>query len=247
MSDDFGLVVKNNSGGTMFDSRRGMNSYVIREMGTASAVSDTTNISDELIFIRPPVGQTGALGSKILYASPRVNGYPCGFYQYDDSTRVWGPVTLDYFVVTHSKNITFTDGHGLQVRNSDDSVQFDSRSIKLGSHFLITTYHPPHSVPGDGGQQYFLGDVNDYWEIGKWTLGLMGSQLGEAAETIALQGIQFFGDEPRAWGIYDQFGEEGGSLGAPVGVDDDIETGSLNNTSRTYRDIRQMIVSAELL
>ena len=74
MSNDFGLVVKNNSGGTMFDSRKGMNSYVIREMGTASAVSDTTNIVDELIFIRPPVGQTAALGSKILYASPRVNG-----------------------------------------------------------------------------------------------------------------------------------------------------------------------------
>ena len=243
MSNDFGLVVKNNSGGTMFDSRKGMNSYVIREMGTASAVSDTTNIVDELIFIRPPVGQTAALGSKILYASPRVNGQACGFYQYDDSTRIWSSVTLDYFVVSHSKNITFSDGYGVQVRNSDGSVQFDSRSVKLGNHFLITSYHPPYSVTGDGGQRYSLGDVNDYWEIGKWTMGVMG---GNPADAIALQGIQFFGDEPRAWGIYDQFGEEGGFSGG-FGGGEPGGPGSLSNTSRTYRDIRQMIVSAELV
>jgi hypothetical protein len=246
MSNDFGLVVKNNSGGTMFDSRKGMNSYVIREMGTASAVSDTTNIADELIFVRPPVGQGAALSGKILYASPRINGYACGFYQYDDSTRIWGSVTLDYFVVSHSKNVTSSDDYGLQVRNSDGSVQFDSRSVKFGNHFLITSYHPPYSVDGDGGQQYFLGDVNDYWEIGKWTLGLMGSAIGTAAESIALQGIQFFEDEPRAWGIYDTYGEEGGLNGGFGGeYDDDLDRS--NNTSRTYRDIRQMIVSAELV
>lgn len=243
MSNDFGLVVKNNSGGTMFDSRRGMNSYVIREMGTASAVSDTTNIVDELIFVRPPSGQEASLSGKILYASPRVNGQACGFYQYDDSTRIWGSVTLDYFVVSHSKNVTSSDGYGLQVRNSDGSVQFDSRSVKFGNHFLITSYHPPYSVTGDGGQQYFLGDVNDYWEIGKWTFGVMG---GNPAESIALQGIQFFGDEPRAWGVYDQFGEEGG-FGGGFGGEESGGGGGSSNASRTYRDIRQMIVSAELV
>jgi hypothetical protein len=98
-------------------------------------------------------------------------------------------------------------------------------------------------VTGDGGQRYFLGDVNDYWEIGKWTMGVMG---GNPAEAIALQGIQFFGDEPRAWGIYDQFGEEGGFSGG-FGGGEPGGPGSLSNTSRTYRDIRQMIVSAELV
>ena len=29
MSDDHGLVVKNNNGGVMFDSRKGMSSYVV--------------------------------------------------------------------------------------------------------------------------------------------------------------------------------------------------------------------------
>ena len=60
------------------------------------------------------------------------------------------------------------------------------------------------------------------------------------------KGIQFFEDEPRAWGIYDTYGEEGGLNGGFGGeYDDDLDRS--NNTSRTYRDIRQMIVSAELV
>lgn len=240
MSDDYGLIVKNNSGGTMFDSRRGLNSYVIREMGTGSSVSDTTNIADELIFVRPPAGQEAALSGKILYASPRINGIACGFYQFDRSAMTYNTVTLDYFVVTHSKNAIGNDDYGLQIRNDDNSIQFDSRSVKFGNHFLITTYHPPNTVPGDGGEQYFLGDVNDYWEIGKWTMGLMGaSGAGQPVQDYALQGIQFFGDEPRAWGIYDY----------DLDPEPNDETGGFNPPSQTiiYRKIRQMILSAELV
>lgn len=265
MSNDYGLVVNNNDGGVMFDSRKGMSSYVIREMGTGTGVSDSSNIEDEFIFIRPPSGQENALSSKIIFASPRYNGSNVNFFQYDEDDDSAIAVELDYFVVTHSDNIsTSSDDYGLQIKNSDNSIQFDSRSVKLGSHFLITAYHPPRSVNGDisDNSSVSLGDYNDYWEIGKWTFSL-GHDFSNVP--TSLQGIQFFppflgeagevkahgwnesdsGDGlPNNGGLDDEPNGGGGIGGNPFGPGPNTGGGS---SGRTFHNIRQIIVSAELV
>ena len=258
MSNNYGLVVNNNDGGVMFDSRKGMSSYVIREMGTGTGVPDSSNIEDEFIFIRPPSGQENALSSKIIFASPRVNGANIVFLQYDNDTDTAIEVTLDYFVVTHSDNVSIgSDNYGLQIKNSDNSIQFDSRSIKLGSHFKINTYHPPRTVNGQASQSGVLGDYDDYWEIGKWTNALgYGTEAG-----TSLQGIQFYapllGDagQVKAHGWTEPYSEELPNQGS-----DDLSDNSgsgysnpfapppnIGGSGRQYGNIRQMIVSAELV
>lgn len=264
MSNDYGLVVNNNDGGVMFDSRKGMSSYVIREMGTGTGVSDSSNIEDEFIFIRPPSGQENALSSKIIFASPRYNGANVNFFQYDEDDDSAIAVELDYFVVTHSDNIsTSSDDYGLQIKNSDNSIQFDSRSVKLGSHFLITAYHPPRTVNGDisDSSSVSLGDYNDYWEIGKWTFSL-GHNFSHVP--TSLQGIQFFppllgeAGEVKAHGWNES--DSGDGLSNNGGLDDEPNGGggiggnpfgpgpnTGGNSGRTFHNIRQIIVSAELV
>ena len=186
---NYGLAVTNNTVGVMFDSTKAMNSYVIKEIGTGTGISDTSNIENEFIFVRPPAGQEATLSSQIIYASPRLNNISCGFFQFNDATNVSSSVILDYFVVAHSEQIELTGNYGLQIKNEGGSVQFDSRSIKLGNHFLVTKYHAPKTItgnPDDLPAGFNVGDVNDYWEIGKWTVALpSGNVMG------FLQGIQF--------------------------------------------------------
>ena len=262
MSNNYGLVVNNNDGGVMFDSRKGMSSYVIKEMGTGTGVSDSSNIEDEFIFIRPPSGQENALSSKIIFASPRYNGANVTFFQYDDDTDISIEVTLDYFVVTHSDNVSVgSDNYGLQIKNSDNSIQFDSRSIKLGSHFKINEYYPPRTVSGDASQSDSLGDYNDYWEIGKWTNAL--GQNTTSAPT-SLQGIQFYpplngevGEvKAHGWRQSDSGDGNGNNYNDenPNSQDPNVGLGNPNlpapnigGSGKQYSNIRQMIVSAELV
>lgn len=252
---NYGLVVTNNNGGVMFDSTKAMNSYVIKEIGTGTGISDTSNIENEFIFVRPPAGQEATLSSQIIYASPRLNNISCGFFQFNDATNVSSSVILDYFVVAHSEQIELTGNYGLQIKNEGGSVQFDSRSIKLGNHFLVTKYHAPKTItgnPDDLPAGFNVGDVNDYWEIGKWTVALpSGNVMG------FLQGIQFDSSEIKIWGFYENpFAgdennsgggqDEGGGTGSPYGGG--TTPGFNTPVGRQYdRPINQMIISAELV
>lgn len=187
---DYGLTVYNENNGLMFDSSRKMNSYVVTEIGTGTGPNVTVG-PDDFVFVKVPYGQasnltnTVVLWSSVMTLPPTAAGFFGRTYSvinlaaniYSTTFTSAVPVTLDYFVVQHSSNVSSTDEYGLVVYNEDQTVQFDSRSIKLGQHFQITEYYQTRTVdtwsPQNGGE--VLGSSGDYIEISRWTRGTIGT------------------------------------------------------------------------
>ena len=254
MSDDYGLAINNSNGGVMFDSRKGMNSYVIRELDSGTATS-TPLMSGEFLFVKIPSGSAGSMSSKIIVQSvqdlvgstqPNPSNRVRHFYGFTDSDPYqMERVTLDYFIVTHSSNVdTSGENYGLVINNIDNegnvTVQFDSRSITFGNHFLITQYYPPKSVdsdPSNGAQA--LGDLTAYWNI-EWTDGSAVNSYNP--EGVFITGLRWTGSSgPIAISFYEtdfdgtQHGDEG-------------STGNDTMTNREYASkIQSMILAAELV
>jgi len=269
MSDDYALTVYNDNGGLMFDSRRKMSSYVVTEVGTGVQPVDTDiDLFEDLVFIRPPAGQRQFMTQYVIFRSiPSIstdsdgNGNPIlvnngKFYGYDiaadDGTA--DELVLDYFVAKHSSRVTSDEEYGLLVSNEDGSTQFDSRSVKTGNHFNITTAAQPRSYncwrpdqPADS-----LGDITDYWEIGTWSwgMGLYGGG-GILISERMVQGLQFVGGGtsngntgPIVYSWFSVDPNDGFNAGDPG------EPGSAGNTTsnNTYkRKIDSLILSAELV
>jgi len=244
---EYGLTVYNDNGGLMFDSSRKMNSYIITEIGTGTGPSATV-ASDDFLFVKIPSGQASSFANTVIFMGV---GFNAQFYgrvgtfnnSGDSSFANATAVTLDYFVVKHSSKVSSTDDYGLTVYNEDNTIQFDSRSIKLGQHFLITEYHEPRSVDAwsttNGGIS--LGSNSDYWEISNWTSGTLSSFEGDTS----LVGLLFSG-APYAINYFSTagsgFGFGGGNEG-PFGGG-----GSTTTSSETWGDsITGMILSAELI
>ena len=247
MSNNYGLVVNNSNGGIMFDSRRGMNSYVVKEVGTGTYVN--LNSNDDFIFIKRPSGESHSFYSNNIFLSSRhdlVNGnaglIPTGagnnpirnFFKYNQSTGTFSTATLDYFVVTHSSNIdTTSEDYGLLINNSNGSVQFDSRSVTNDDHFLITDAKRPGSISGDG--TVGLGDMSDYWST-NWTGSDIPAMPGGFVEQRAITGIKWLNTS--------------GKGPTPINfIQVTITDPITGNTSFTtdYYNINKMIISAELV
>lgn len=237
---DYGLVVYNNSSRIMFDSRREMHSYVVSEIGTGTQPSTYSSGDGDFIFVSIPYGQATAMSSYIIYLAYSFDlgdSTPFSFKGYNISTGVTDTLTLDYFVVKNSKNISSTDDYGLVINNDDATVQFDSRSVKLGSHFVITSYTQPNSSigwsPSSGGVG--LGDPSDYWDI-SWTGAF------DEGFTNGVTGLRIQGGGPYYIDYTDVSGGGGeGFGGGGFG-------GGSTTTSESYgTKNRTMILSAELV
>jgi hypothetical protein len=243
VSNDHGLTVYNDNGGLMFDSRRKMNSYVVTEVstGTGPDVSEQTGlfpITDaDFIFVKIPTN----LQDSVIYYNAFQNKFcsrtvTINYSSGVPSTATFGSeteATLDYFVVKHSSKVETDDDFGLVILNEDGTKQFDSRSIRLGNHFKVTSFNPPASVstwsPQTGGSS--LGDLSDYWEISKWT----GSTIGPGSTYI--QGIWGLGGGPYAINYF--------SLS--MGGETPLGSHPSNTSSETWGStIYGMILSAEL-
>jgi len=236
---DYGLTVYNNNGGLMFDTRRDMNSYVVTEVGTGTAPSDFSLADGDFLFVAIPSGQASAMSQYVIFLglntgtlSVEFKGYPI------DTDGAVVSLTLDYFVVKHAKNVTSTDTHGLVVYNDDGTIQFDSRSVKTGNHFTITSYTQPKSIigwtPTTGGVD--LGDPSDYWEIGTWTFGSF------SFEGKYVRGIRLTGDP-----LYYNYNKVTSSSGGEGFGEGGFGGGSTTTTETYYRDNPSMILSAELV
>jgi hypothetical protein len=246
---EYGLTVYNDNGGLMFDSSRKMNSYIITEIGTGTSPS-TTVASDDFLFVKIPSNQASSFANTVIFMGA---GFNAQFYgrvgtfnnSGDSSFANATAVTLDYFVVKHSSKVSSTDDYGLTVYNEDNTIQFDSRSIKLGQHFQITEYHEPRSVDAwsttNGGIS--LGSNSDYWEISNWTSGTLSSFGGPDGGDTSLIGLMFSG-APYAINYYSLAGSGfgGGNEGPFFGG------GSSTTSSETWgNSITGMILSAELI
>jgi len=265
MTDDYGLTVMNNNGRIMFDSRRKMNSYVITEIGSGSSTNDTTieQYSDnpDYIFVKPPAGQANAYAPYVIFTTPSFSSVTSvqfkGWNSDDMSANNGNPVslTMDYFVAKHSSKVSSDKEYGLIINNSDSdqSIQFDSRSITYNEHFEITSVVDPGSfqpwTPNTGGTS--LGDITDYWEINTWTTGLF------APDGKFVQGVKFVGGNnngngfsgPIALtyysaennGVEDPDSGPGGPDGTTSGP------GSTTSNSNYKSRITKQILSAELV
>ena len=265
MTDDYGLTVMNNNGRIMFDSRRKMNSYVITEIASGSSTNDTTieQYSDtpDYIFVKPPEGQAEDYAPYVIFTTPSFNGQKVQFkgWNSDDmSANNGNPVslTMDYFVAKHSSKVSSDEEYGLIINNSDSdqSIQFDSRSITYNEHFEITSVVDPGSfqpwTPNTGGTS--LGDITDYWEIGTWTIGLF------ATDEKFVQGVKFQGGNdydgngfsgPIALSYYstENNGDEDPDLGTGGPDGTTRVPGSTTSNSNYKSRITKQILSAELV
>lgn len=244
---DYGLTVYNNNGGLMFDTRRDMNSYVVTEVGTGNSVSlegpetsGSLNLGEgDFLFVAIPSGQASAMSQYVIFLSFDISTLSVKFTGYPiDTGGAFVDLTLDYFVVKHAKNVTSTDTHGLVVYNDDSTIQFDSRAVKTGNHFTITSYTQPNSTigwtPTTGGVD--LGDPSDYWEI-SWSSGTSTSFEG-----TYVRGIRLTADP-----LYYNYNKVTSSSGGEGFGEGGFGGGSTTTTETYSRDNPSMILSAELV
>lgn len=195
MSNEYGLTVYNNNGGLMFDTRRGMNSYVVTEVGTGSSPPSEYPWGSDANFIF--VKLAPSLSDSVIYYDAFTNKfYSRTFdisYSNGISNTTWGSpteATLDYFIVKHSSDVTSTDDYGLIVYNEDETIQFDSRSVQQSNHFQVTSFIQPGFSgawsPQGGGTS--LGSLGDYWEIASWTNGGSGSGFFDSLNITGIWG-----------------------------------------------------------
>ena len=189
--NDYGLVVNNENGNVMFDSRRQMNSYVLYDYGSGTGV---TAQGDDLVFVKG----TAAVSSLIIYAR-QVLALPNSSWEfrgYNASTGADTAVTLDYMHIVKSADVTpdAGDDFGLMVKNPDGSVQFDSRSMKSDTHFSITDYHARKSLAGNSSGPTLVSNTGEYVEITKNT----DVQIFGGIDSV--RGVQWFGgNSPKYW------------------------------------------------
>ena len=202
MSNEYGLTVYNNNGGLMFDTRRGMNSYVVTEVNTGSSPSSETpwGNNEDFVFVKLPP----SLSDSVIYYDAFTNTFYSRTFEISYSNGIsnttWGtPIetSLEYFTVKHSSKVSSTDNYGLIVYNEDETIQFDSRSVQQSKHFQITSFIQPGFSgtwsPQGGGTS--LGSLGDYWEIGSWT---NGGSLGDFFDGLNITGIWGAGNGPYA-------------------------------------------------
>lgn len=227
MSNEYGLTVYNDNNGLMFDSRRGMNSYVVTEVssGTGPTVpsgAGTLPISDaDFIFVKLPA----SLSNSVIYYNHFTSKFYSRTFSISSSNGItnttWGSpaeATLDFFTVKHSSKVSSTDDYGLIVYNPDGTIQFDSRSVQQSNHFQITSFiqsgfSGAWGPLGGGTSLDPLSGNGDYWEISKWTGG-----GGLSFDSLQITGIWPAGNGPYAINYSSVSGGIGGFPGGMSGT-----------------------------
>ena len=249
MSNEYGLTVYNNNGGLMFDTRRGMNSYVVTEVttGTGPTVPDgtwnaeeqtgTLPISDaDFIFVKLPA----SLSDSVIYYNHFDSKFYSRTFSISNSNGItnttWGApteATLDFFTVKHSSKVSSTDEYGLIVYNEDETIQFDSRSVQQANHFQVTSFIQSgfSGAWGPLGGGTPLGNSGHYWEISKWTGGSVFSFEG-----LDVTGIWGAGDGPYAINYTSVSGMGGGFPGGST-------TSSETWSSKIYGTIMSAVLT----
>jgi hypothetical protein len=129
-----GIQIFNSRGGVQFDSEENLETYIVTESGSASTLTYTDDGS-KLLFCK------GSDPDYVYYAS-YPNSSTINFNAWDDinDTEV-GSVSMDYFIAERANTVTIpgTETHGVQIKNPDGSVQFDSRALLLNKNFTVDT------------------------------------------------------------------------------------------------------------
>lgn len=164
----YGLAVNNSNGDILFDSRRQMDSYVVAYYGNGSGAIGTLN---DLIFIKGDV----SVKDKLVVCQRVFNtdgSVTRTFHTFDPGTKTLSsPVSLDYVHLMPSATIgpDTNDNYGLQIRNPDGTIQFDSRSIKSDAHYRIVDVHRRLELLGNGLGSALTSDSSQYVEVGRTT------------------------------------------------------------------------------
>lgn len=158
----YGLRIFNQNGGIQFDSTKKLFSYIVVTHGTNSSMLVA---EDDLVFIKNP---SGVSTTDIIFGeyTPATGNYQI---KKRATNGVVSNVTCDFFVIGQVYRYP-TDGssHGLVVKNSDGSIQFDSRTMQTNFHYAIPDHVPRKSLHGDpsnAGNTPLTTDTSQYVEI----------------------------------------------------------------------------------
>jgi len=184
MSNTYGLAATNANGDILFDSRRQMQSYVVSSYGNGFGVvgagldllfvKGDSSVSDELVVCDRTFNTNGTIDFV--------------FKTYDPSTKTLTSVALDYIHVRPSSAITPASGddYGLQVKNPDGTVQFDSRSLQTDAHYSITKVWRRLELYGNGLGSALTTSSAEYVEVGRTTSASVS--IGESIRAIKFTG-----------------------------------------------------------
>ena len=164
----YGLAVNNANGDILFDSRRQMDSYVVAYYGRGTGAIGTFN---DLIFVKGEV----AVKDKLVVCQKAFNqngSVTYSFHTFDPSTKTLSAaISLDYMHLMQSATIgpDTNDNFGLQIKNPDGTIQFDSRSLKSDAHYTIVDVHRRLELFGNGLGSALTTDSSQYIEVARTT------------------------------------------------------------------------------
>jgi hypothetical protein len=161
----YGLEVYNASNQLMFDTTKGLSSYVVRSYGVASEI--TLN-NEDILFVKPTNSNLSEANRYYFAENSSGNTYQFKYGNPTSSTTKT-PTSLDYFVICPSANIGGTGDYGLVIYNENGTTQFDSRGVLSDKHFqILNSYSYPNiaehlcnALPdGSSGEYLSISTIN---------------------------------------------------------------------------------------
>lgn len=160
----YGLEIYNSSNQLMFDTSKGLSSYVVRSYGLASEI--TLNDGD-ILFVKPTTSNLDE-GARYYFAENSSGNTYQFKYGNPANSATKTSTTLDYFVICPSVNIPSTEEYGLVIYNADESRQFDSRGALSDKHFqIVNSFSFPDIMNTDVANALPDGTSGEYLSISK--------------------------------------------------------------------------------
>ena len=160
----YGLEIYNASNQLMFDTTKGLSSYVVRSYGAASEI--TLNDGD-ILFVKPRNSDLDEGSRYYFIENSSGNIYKFKYGRPSISTAKTS-TNLDYFVICPSANVGVTGDYGLVIYNEDGTTQFDSRAVLSDKHFqILNAYSYPNILDTSVCNALPDGSSGEYISVSK--------------------------------------------------------------------------------
>lgn len=140
-----GIQIFNARGGVQFDSEKNRETYIVTSTGSGTSVP-FTDTEDKILFVK-------GTDPDLLYWGNAHDDGNFYFHAWDvenagtetvteDFTSLSsGDVTMSYFIAEKSNSVTIPPGetHGIQIKNPNGDVQFDTRTMIGSFNFTLTS------------------------------------------------------------------------------------------------------------
>ena len=188
---------------TQIDTELGLTNYVIVASGQGYSVNVENIAKDRLIFVKPIDSNNVYIGNPPQGGAPgTLNFITDDWDGYDYDGEDWNTASIEqdvyYMIVEDVSAVTPVGDYGLQVKQVNGDVAFDSRCITTDESFQITSVVPLGSVGGygSGSSDRLTTDPDAYVHLNWSDWDSLGTKDGIIRRADGIYHFSIVVDEP---------------------------------------------------